>query len=102
DGIRDFHVTGVQTCALPIYLAYLVVKEEETEFALTGDHMAFWIPGDYDTQEYNYTTSRLSEIRGLMSEAITPNASQTPFSPTGRSEERRVGKECRIRGWAKR
>lgn len=64
-------------------LAYLVVKEEETEFAMTGDHTAFWIPGDYDTQEYNYTTSRLSEIRGLMQEAITPNASQTPFSPTG-------------------
>jgi hypothetical protein len=44
---------------------------------------AFWIPGDYDTQEYDYTTSRLSQIRGFMSGAITPNASQTPFSPTG-------------------
>ncbi|WP_222867672.1 glycoside hydrolase family 97 protein [Sphingobacterium phlebotomi] len=64
-------------------LTYLVIKEEETEFAMTGDHIAFWIPGDYDTQEYDYTTSRLSEIRGLMQEAITPNASQTPFSPTG-------------------
>ena len=50
---------------------------------MTGDHTAFWIPGDYDTQEYDYTTSRLSEIRGLMKKAITPNCSQTPFSPTG-------------------
>jgi alpha-glucosidase len=50
---------------------------------MTGDHMAYWIPGDYDTQEYEYVKSRLSEIRGLMKEAITPNSSQTPFSPTG-------------------
>jgi hypothetical protein len=64
-------------------LVYFVVKEEKTQFAMTGDHTAFWIPGDYDTQEYDYTTSRLSEIRGLMKKAITPNASQTPFSPTG-------------------
>ncbi|GGB20478.1 glycoside hydrolase family 97 protein [Puia dinghuensis] len=64
-------------------LTYLVIKEEKTQFALTGDHTAFWIPGDYDTQEYDYTTSRLSQIRGLMKQAITPNASQTPFSPTG-------------------
>lgn len=64
-------------------LTYFVIKEECTEFALAGDHTAFWIPGDYDTQEYDYTTSRLSEIRGLMRTAITPNTSQTPFSPTG-------------------
>ncbi len=64
-------------------LIYFVIKEERTEFAMTGDHRAFWIAGDYDTQEYDYTTSRLSEIRSLMSKAITPNASQTPFSPTG-------------------
>lgn len=64
-------------------LIYFVVKEERTQFAMTGDHTAYWIPGDYDTQEYDYTTSRLSEIRGLMPGAITPNASQTPFSPTG-------------------
>ncbi|MGB4568047.1 MAG: glycoside hydrolase family 97 protein, partial [Dysgonamonadaceae bacterium] len=57
--------------------------EERTQFAMTGDHTAFWIPGDYDTQEYDYTTSRLSEIRGLMKQAITPNVSQTPFSDTG-------------------
>ena len=64
-------------------LIYFVIKEERTQFAMTGDHTAFWIPGDYDTQEYDYTTSRLSEIRGLMPKAITPNASQHPFSPTG-------------------
>ena len=64
-------------------LVYFVIKEERTQFAMTGDHTAFWLPGDYDTQEYDYTTSRLSEISGLMKSAITPNASQTPFSPTG-------------------
>ena len=62
---------------------YLVVKEEHTQFAMAGDHTAFWIPGDYDTQEYDYTESKLSEIRGLMDGAITPNSSQTTFSPTG-------------------
>jgi len=64
-------------------LSYLVIKEEHSQFAMAGDHKAFWIPGDYDTQEYDYTESKLSEIRGLMKGAITPNASQTPFSPTG-------------------
>jgi len=64
-------------------LTYFVVTDEKTRFAMAGDHKAFWIPGDYDTQEYDYTISRLSEIRGLMKEAITPNASQTPFSDTG-------------------
>ena len=64
-------------------LTYFVIKEEMTEFAMHGDHKAIWIPGDYDTQEYDYTTSKLSEIRGLMSKAITPNTSQTTFSPTG-------------------
>lgn len=64
-------------------LNYFVIKEEHTQFAVAGDHKAFWIPGDYDTQEYSTVTSRLSEIRGKMKEAITPNASQTPFSPTG-------------------
>ena len=47
-------------------LNYFVIKEERTQFAMTGDHTAFWIPGDYDTQEYDYTESKLSEIRGLM------------------------------------
>lgn len=64
-------------------LNYFTIKEERTQFAMTGDHKAFWIPGDYDTQEYDYVESRLSEIRGLMDEAITPNSSQTPFSDTG-------------------
>ena len=64
-------------------LNYFVIKEEHTQFAMTGDHTAFWIPGDYDTQEYDYTESKLSEIRGLMKGAITPNSSQTSFSETG-------------------
>ncbi len=64
-------------------LIYFVIKEERTQFAMTGNHTAYWIPGDYDTQEYDYTTSRLSEIRGLIKSAITGNASQTSFSPTG-------------------
>ena len=64
-------------------LVYFVLDEERTEFALTGDHTAFWIPGDYDTQEYDYTTSALSAIRGLQKKAMTENLSQTSFSPTG-------------------
>jgi len=64
-------------------LVYFVIKEERTQFAMAGNHTAFWLPGDYDTQEYDYTTSRLSEIRNLMTGAITPNSSQTPFSQTG-------------------
>ncbi len=64
-------------------LNYFIVKEELSQFAMTGDHTAFWIPGDYDTQEYETVISRLSEIRDLMAAAITPNSSQTPFSPTG-------------------
>lgn len=64
-------------------LNYFVIKEERTQFAMTGDHKAFWIPGDYDTQEYDFTESKLSEIRGLLKSAITGNASQTQFSPTG-------------------
>ncbi len=64
-------------------LNYFVIKEEHSQFGMTGDHTAFWIPGDYDTQEYDYTKSKLSQIRGLMKKAITPNSSQTPFSPTG-------------------
>ena len=65
-------------------LAYFWVKEELTEFAMTGDHTAWWIPGDYDTQEYNFTESKLSEIRGLYDEAH--KGSGWPwknFSPTG-------------------
>ena len=64
-------------------LIYFVIKEEHTQFAMTGDHTAWWIPGDYDTQEYDYTESRLSEIRGLLEKAYTGNLSQTMFSDTG-------------------
>lgn len=64
-------------------LTYFTIKEEKTQFALTGDHTAWWIAGDYDTQEYDYTKSRLSEIRGLMAKSVTDNLSQTSFSPTG-------------------
>ena len=64
-------------------LVYFIIKEEKTQFAMTGDHKAYWISGDYDTQEYDYTTSKLSEIRGLSSKARTENASQTWFSDTG-------------------
>lgn len=64
-------------------LNYFVIKEEHTQFAMAGDHKAFWIPGDYDTREYETVESKLSEIRGLMKSAITPNSSQTTFSPTG-------------------
>lgn len=63
-------------------LTYFVVKEEHSQFAMTGDHTAFWIPGDYDTQEYETVISKLSEIRAKMREAITPNSSQTPIGPT--------------------
>ena len=64
-------------------LTYFVIKEERTQFAMTGDHTAFWMPGDYDTQEYDYTTSKLSEIRGLFLKAKNRNLSQPPFSLTG-------------------
>ena len=64
-------------------LTYFVVKSEKTQFAMAGDHKAFWLPGDYDTQEYSTITSKLSQIRGLMKEAVTENSSQTSFSPTG-------------------
>jgi len=64
-------------------LIYFVIKEERTEFAMTGNHTAFWIPGDYDTQEYDYTESKLSEIRSLFRGAISENASQKQFSDTG-------------------
>lgn len=64
-------------------LIYFIVKQERSQFAMAGDHTAYWIPGDYDTQEYDYTTSKLSEIRGLMKTAVTPNTSQYVFSQTG-------------------
>lgn len=63
-------------------LSYFVITDECTEFALPGDMTAYWIPGDYDTQEYDYTRCRLSEIRELMTSSISGNLSQTSFSPT--------------------
>ncbi len=64
-------------------LGHFVIKEEHTQFAMSGDHTAWWIPGDYDTQEYDYIESKLSEIRGLMTSSVTENLSQTSFSDTG-------------------
>jgi hypothetical protein len=64
-------------------LKYFIIKEEHTQFALAGDHKAFWLPGDFDTQEYSTVTSNLSEVRGKMKAAVTPNSSQTTFSETG-------------------
>ena len=63
-------------------LGHFVVKEEHSEFAMTGDHKAIWIPGDYDNNEYDYVTSKLSEIEGLFDQAFTGNVSQTQFSKT--------------------
>lgn len=60
-------------------LNYFVLREEHTQFAMAGDHTAWWLPGDYDTQEYETVTSKLSEIRGLMKKAVTQNSSQTPI-----------------------
>lgn len=64
-------------------LNYFVIKEERTQFAMTGDHTAWWLAGDYDTQEYEYTRSRLSEISKLFDASICGNASQEQFSKTG-------------------
>lgn len=64
-------------------LVYFVIKEERSQFAMTGDHTAFWIPGDYDSQEYDYTESKLSEIREKFDKSVTDNASQEQFSKTG-------------------
>ena len=64
-------------------LTYFVIAEELSQFAMAGDHTAWWIPGDYDTQEYDYTQSKLSQIRSLMPQAVIKNVCQTPFSPTG-------------------
>ncbi|MDH7463623.1 glycoside hydrolase family 97 protein [Chitinophagaceae bacterium 26-R-25] len=64
-------------------LNYFVIREEKTQFALSGDAKAFWLPGDFDSQEYSTVTSNLSEVRSKMKEAVTGNASQTTFSPTG-------------------
>ncbi|MCR9226842.1 MAG: glycoside hydrolase family 97 protein [Flavobacteriaceae bacterium] len=60
-------------------LNYFIIEEEETEFALTGDHKIFWIPGDYDTHEYPYTTSKISEIPSKMKDATVYISAQTPI-----------------------
>ena len=62
---------------------YFIIKEENTEFKMTGDHTAWYIPGDYDSQEYQYCESALSQIRATLPQSIRDNASQTFFSPTG-------------------
>ena len=64
-------------------LGYFIIKDEHTQFAMAGDHTAWWLPGDYDTQEYENVTSKLSEIRSKMKAAVTDNTSQTTFSETG-------------------
>ena len=63
-------------------LSYFVIKEEGTQFAMSGDHTAWWIPGDYDTQEFDYTESKLSEIRGLLSKMIESKLSHSIISST--------------------
>ena len=63
-------------------LNYFVIKEEHSQFAMSGDNTAWWIPGDYDTQEYNYTESKLSEIRQKLPSSYDNNASQTIAGPT--------------------
>ena len=65
-------------------LNYFLIKEEHSEFAMTGDHTAWWLPGDYDTQEQETQQTKLSEIRGQMSKAVNwSNSSVAVFSPTG-------------------
>ena len=65
-------------------LNYFLIKEERTEFAMAGDHIAWWLPGDYDTQEQITQQTRLSEIRGRFKEAVNwSNSSVSVFSETG-------------------
>ena len=64
-------------------LSTFIIKDEKTEFSMTGDHTAFWIPGDYDTQEYNYLESRLSEIEKKSIDFREQNVSMDRFSNWG-------------------
>ena len=64
-------------------LNYFLIQDERSEFRMTGDHTAWWLPGDYDSQEYNYKECRLSEINRYCEEMRIPNASQEGFSPWG-------------------
>ena len=59
---------------------YFVINDELTEFAMAGDYTAFWIPGDFDTQEYEYTRSRISEIPSLLPSRLLPNPYHYPYS----------------------
>ena len=63
-------------------LKYFVIKEERTEFNLAGDHKSFWIPGDYDTNEYPYATSKISEIPTKMAKATVQISAQQPIKNT--------------------
>lgn len=64
-------------------LTHFAIEEERTQFAMAGDHKTFWIPGDFANNEFDYTTSKLSEISGLMDKAATPNVTEALFSKTG-------------------
>lgn len=65
-------------------LNYFLIKEEHTQFAMAGDHTAWWLPGDYDTQEQETQESKLSEIRSRFHNAVNwSNSSVSTFSPTG-------------------
>ena len=65
-------------------LNYFVIKEEHTQFAMAGDHKAWWLPGDYDTQEQETQESKLSEIRSRFHDAVNwSNSSVAVFSDTG-------------------
>lgn len=65
-------------------LNYFLIKEEHTQFAMAGDHTAWWLPGDYDTQEQETQQSKLSEIRARFNKAVNwDNSSVAVFSPTG-------------------
>ena len=66
-------------------LNYFVIQEEHTQFAMAGNHTAYWIPGDYDTQEYDYNITPLTGIRPIIAknrEAYKSNSSTTVFSDT--------------------
>ena len=64
-------------------LVHFVIKEEQTEFACADDWTAWWIPGDYDTQEYEYNCTKLSEVAAHFRDKMRGNSSQTPFSTSG-------------------
>lgn len=87
-------------------LTYFTIKEELTQFRMSGDHKAWWIPGDYDSQEYSWTTSRLSEIRSLMPAVVDAHKGNASWEDILRhrrtdhhsDEERRRHIHCHPRG----